>query len=155
MTRLPLPLHCYDDAGRIVPPRSLWWMLVFLAKSWLIFIGSVTIRGKESEILAFWYPQKADLYLALALGLPALIAMLLCSNRERLWQRNLNKWVYIVFGCLFLATIGQLTHYVLRLVNTQFVYDHATAMGLIGTLLVVGYTLRSRHLRLMYRDWKA
>jgi hypothetical protein len=155
MTRLPLPLHCYDHAGRIVPPRSFWWILVFLAKSWLIFIGSVTIRGKESEILAFWYPHKADLYLALALGLPALIAMLLCSNRERLWQRDFKKWVYLLLVCIILACLGQLTHYALRLINTDFNYDHATAMGLVGVLVVIGYTLRSRHLRLMYRDWIA
>ncbi|MDG1122857.1 MAG: DUF2919 family protein [Glaciecola sp.] len=155
MTRLPLHLHCYDDAGRIVPPRPFWWSLVFLAKSWLILIGSVTIRGKESEILAFWYPHKFDLYLALGLGLPAVIAMLLCSNRERLWLREYKRWVYVLIACLALACFGQLTHYGLRLINTHFVYDHATAMGLVGVFGVIGYTLRSRYLRLMYRDWMA
>lgn len=155
MTRLPLPLHYYDDTGRIVPPRSFWWALVFLAKSWLIFIGSVTIRGKESEILAFWYPHKADLYLALGLGLPALIALLLCSNRERLWKKDFRKWVYLLVICLVSACLGQLGYYGMRVWNTHFKYDHATAMGLIGILLIIGYILRSRHLRLMYQDWIA
>ena len=154
MTQLPLPLHCYDEAGRIIPPKPLWWFLTLLAKSWLIFIGSMTIRGKESHILAFWYPDKYALYAALAASLPALTAMVLCSLRERLWQHNCRRWVSLFIGLIGVSTFAQLSVYGYHLHTIHYAFDNGIAIGITGLVIGVWYCCTSRHLRYMLNDWR-
>lgn len=153
MNILPLPLHCYDQAGRVIPPKLFWLSCLFLIKSWLIFLGSVTIRGKEKEILEFWFPIHQDLYVSLALGLPALVAMLLTSHRGKLWEKGRTLWVYWVGVLLSVAILAQLIYLINRLVQAQFNYHHALALSLLGVILIGVYMLRSQHIRQMFRDW--
>ncbi len=154
MNKLPLPLHCYDQAGRVLPPKCFWLSCLFLTKSWLIFLGSVTIRGKEKAILEFWFPIHHDLYISLALGLPALVAIILTSYREKLWSMGQTLWVYWVWGLISIAILAQFFYLLNRLVDAQFNYHHALAMSMAGVILISVYMLRSQHIRIMLQDWK-
>lgn len=153
MNKLPLPLHCYDHAGRVIPPNLFWFSGFFLMKSWLIFLGSITIRGKEKEILEFWFPVHQDLYVSLTLGLPALLAMLLASYRNTLWDKGKIRWVYWIGILMSLAVIAQLIYSMNRLVQAQFNYHNSLALSIFGISLIGVYMLRSQHIELMLKDW--
>ena len=153
MNKLPLPLHCYDHAGRVIPPNLFWFSGFFLMKSWLIFLGSITIRGKEKEILEFWFPVHQDLYVSLILGLPALLAMVLASYRNTLWDKGKTRWVYWIGILMSLAVITQLIYSMNRLVQAQFNYHNSLALSIFGISLIGVYMLRSQHIELMLKDW--
>ena len=47
--KLLLPLKYYDDAGRVKPAVALYFCIVFLSRSLLILIGSISVRENGEQ----------------------------------------------------------------------------------------------------------
>ena len=94
--KMLLPLEYYDDAGRVKPAVALYFCIVFLSRSLLILIGSVSVRENSEQLLALFYPEKQYLYISLAIAFPAFLALLLLGFREKIWLAE-KLWM---FSCI-------------------------------------------------------
>ncbi len=150
---LPLPLHCYDESGRVLPPTFLWWVLMFLMHPILIFVFAALIRDQGSQLLAWWYPNKPDLYHASLTALPALCITLCISRREQLNIVILNtvmRYLKVVLGC---SIVVQAMTVLAEIVAQQGRFALSSALVLFGLGVATMFIWRSQHLSLFQQDW--
>ncbi len=153
MPALPLPLHCYDEAGIIKPPRWLYWFLIVNSVDWVIFLFAVASRRHTTQLLEMFYPEKTLLWSKLAATLPFILVALLLGNRERLWKKTSIRWwrytpaaIWSGISASLVVVGGQL-----QALNWQF--QPLLAAQIVSLLLLGVLIARSRHLRLMLADW--
>lgn len=152
---LRLPLSCYDESGRILPPRWLYAVFILLCSDWLAFIFSLASRTQTDGLLTFFYPQIETLALGLAASLPVFLSLLLVSQRDRLWKKGVLGWRRAVIP---LAQFG-----ILLLLSVQLYYamHHHWDFEVITGVKIVFYSIalyaisKSRHLKWMVADWEA
>ncbi len=122
-----------DDNGHIKPPIYLYFILIFLARGWCIFIASLTQASDRAALVALFYPQKADFMMALAAGAGALLLYgFIIAERKRspAWVRpmfNQFRWMLL----LLLLVDGALL--IERSINSHYLYSWS--MGLDGLIL--------------------
>tara|TARA_Y100000748_G_scaffold67071_1_gene54515 strand:- start:9254 stop:9721 length:468 start_codon:yes stop_codon:yes gene_type:complete len=151
---LKLPLKYYDESGRILPPKWLYLLLAFFCLDWVIFIFSLASPSQTDTLLFLFYPQANSLGIALLESLPIVVSLLLLSQRERLWKRNLTGWprallplMLLGISCAFCVVL-----YHEALVKWQFeLFQGIRLLVSIASLYVVS---QSRHLRWMVEDWQ-
>ena len=150
---LKLPLKYYDESGRILPPSWLYWLLLLLCIDWIAFVFSLASRTQTTTLLAFFYPQRESLGVGLIASAPALVSLLLVSQRERLWKNSLTQWRRAIIPFAQIATLS--------LIVIQFYYSmhHHWRFELITGAKLLLYTIAlyavssSRHVRWMVEDW--
>lgn len=143
-----------DDNGHIKPPIYLYFILIFLARGWCIFIASLTQASDRAALVALFYPQKADFMMALAAGAGALLLYgFIIAERKRspAWVRplfNQFRWVLLL---LLLVDGGLLIE---RSINSHYLYSWS--MGLDGLILFWSfiYLFKSKRLSHYFSDWK-
>lgn len=152
---LKLPLKYYDESGRILPPAWFYSLLIVLCLDWLAFIFSLASRTQTNELLAFFYPQKESLGLGLVASLPVLVALVLVSQRERLWQRNAVNWRLIIVPLVHIGIVAQLSVQLFYAMHHHWGFEYVTGVKIV-TLSTAFYAVtRSRHLKWMIKDWAA
>jgi hypothetical protein len=151
---LALPLQYYDEAGRILPPKALFWLHIWLLQSILIFMGAAVIKDSSAEILAFWYPSKTKLYLAMLTSIPACLCLLLVSYRNILWERNLLWPFHFVKPCLLLSLGLQTILLVNTIVAQKFHFSYTSGFTILLNMCGALYVFKSYHLKAMCRDWQ-
>ena len=104
MVRLKMPLKHYDESGRVIPPAVMWLCLAFLARAYIIFVGSLTIPEHSEVLLKLFYPAKQDLYTGFVTGIGALLIAVSCSFRERIRDNGLSV-IYVAFKPVLLITL--------------------------------------------------
>lgn len=152
-TPLKLPLHCYDEAGRITPPRWLAIVFVFCLADWLILVFSLTMRDKTSFLLSLFYPSRIELAVSLLCALPALLSLILASQRERLWKRERLRWSYWVVPLLVFSLLSQIALQLWYLSSHHWQFQFVIAVRLLICVVSSYAVLKSRHLRWMISDW--
>ncbi len=143
-----------DDNGHIKPPIYLYFILIFLARGWCIFIASLTQASDRAALVALFYPQKADFMMALAAGAGALLLYgFIIAERKRspAWVRpmfNQFRWMLL----LLLLVDGALL--IERSINSHYLYSWS--MGLDGLILFWSfiYLFKSKRLSHYFSDWK-
>ena len=152
--KLKLPLHKYDDAGRVKPPWLLFLCLCFLARGIVVFIASLSFRQDGGLLLSIFYPLKYQFYLSLLTAIPAIMTLLFVGFRERIWKAGKGAFyigVPVVLAYLIASDlIIQL--YILR--AQHFAFAWPTALTLFSVLLFAWYLIRSKHMRIMLADWR-
>ena len=83
--------NIYDTIGSDGVTFSIPWSNVIIVIT-IAFIFSLASRTQTSELLAFFYPQKESLGLGLLASLPVFLALVLVSQRERLWKKGYLNW---------------------------------------------------------------
>ena len=142
-----------DDKGHIKPPLYLYFILVFIARGWCIFIASLTQASDRAALVAMFYPQKSDFIMALVAGFGALlIYAVVIAERKRKphWLRPVFaqlKWILF----LLLVIDGALLFE--RTINSHYLYSWST--GLDGLLLFWSliYLFKSKRLTHYFADW--
>ncbi|NRB25010.1 DUF2919 domain-containing protein [Shewanella sp.] len=142
-----------DDKGHIKPPLYLYFILVFIARGWCIFIASLTQASDRAALVAMFYPQKSDFIMALVAGFGALfIYGVVIAERKRKphWLRPVFaqlKWILL----LLLVIDGALLFE--RTINSHYLYSWST--GLDGLLLFWSliYLFKSKRLTYYFADW--
>lgn len=151
---LALPLRYYDEAGRILPPKALYMLQLWLLQSILIFLGAAIIRNNGAEILSLWYPSKTKLYLAMAASFPAFLSFLIVSYRNKMWERGVFWVFYFIKPCLYLS-LGLQTMLLLNtIVELQFHFSYTLGLTALMNMTAVLYVYKSRHLEVMCTDWR-
>lgn len=150
---LLLPLHCYDESGRILPPRWLYWFLLLCVADWMVFIFSLALRDQTTTLLSLFYPLREWLGTYLIASIPFLLVLVLLGQRERLWNRGWLTWARLLKPMIVL---GLLVSFALQVwhgwqLHWQFEWIMSLRMLIAGVFAVV--VLRSRHLRWMIQDW--
>lgn len=152
--RLKLPLHKYDDAGRVKPPWMLFLALCFFARGIVVFIASLSFRQDGGLLLGVFYPLKYQFYLSLLTAVPALITLVFFGFRERVWKAN-RAWLYVslptIFSYLVISDLA-IQIYILR--DQHFAFAWPTALTLISVLAIGWYLFVSKHMKTMLSDWR-
>lgn len=153
MTKLKLPLHCYDEAGRITP--SVWFMLVlFWGARAILVLGSAIILGENGEaITSMIFPLAYYFKLHLALGVGYLSLWLVTGRREWFWKNGYSlHWIKALLFFLVMIDIG-LQCVALADSIRKF---NAIAEGMVLiTFFALMYLMNSKRTRLMFKDWRA
>jgi hypothetical protein len=151
--KLPLPLHKYDENGRVKPPLMLMLSLIFLARSMVVFIASLSFREDGGLLLSLFYPDKYQFYLSLSSAVPALFLIFLIGFREKLWQANRAKvflilpWLIGIVLCIDIL----LQLYIITKLHFEFSWPSATS--LLVTMLIVWYLFLSTSIKALFKDW--
>ncbi|QJR82511.1 DUF2919 domain-containing protein [Alteromonas pelagimontana] len=156
MTRntLPLPLHCYDEGGVVKPPLWLYMLLLAACADWLIFIFAVAIRDQTTFLLQLFYPQSSYLIIRLVITLPFLTVLLLLGNRERLWKKSRTSWRHCIYPLLIFGILASVTVQVWQIAVYHWLFQFVNALMLLLSCLFLVCLVRSRHVKLMIKDWR-
>ena len=150
--RLVLPLHCYDDAGRLLPPRLLWLGLIWLARGWWVWIASLTVFEDRSLLVSTLYPHPQDFLTALAFGTVPLILLGLVAWRHKVYDQ---RWAISLIGNGFklLLMIDLLIHiYILG--RSPALSQQTIAVFAVIDFFLLLWALRSKRLRFTLSDWQ-
>ncbi|TAP35889.1 DUF2919 family protein [Alteromonas sp. KUL49] len=150
---LKLPLNCYDESGRILPPKWFYWLCGFLCIDWLVFVFSLASREHTTELLSFFYPNRSGLIVSLLTSMPILMSLLLVSQRERLWKKSWLKWSSAVIPFVVLGAAGLMTAQLYHLSMAHWDFEWVSAIRIVGAALCIYVVLKSRHIRYMKSDW--
>lgn len=151
---LILPLHYYDEAGRVLPPKMLLWLHSWLIKSILIFIGAALMRDSGAEVLAFWYPSKQYLYMSLLSSIPACTSILIVSYRQKLWDKDIVWPFTFLRPSLLLALVLQTGLLLNNIISAQFHFSYTSATSMLLNITAMVYVCKSVHLGTMFHDWR-
>lgn len=151
---LKLPLKYYDESGRILPPRWLYALLLLLCADWALFIFSLASRSHTDTLLHFFYPHSKSLLFALVTSVPALLSLLLLSQRERLWKKGLISWRRWFIPLLLCGVVALLTSQVVYAITHHWAFELITAIRLVLSIIALYTIAKSRHLRWMVDDWE-
>ena len=154
MVKLLLPLHCYDESGRIKPPRWLMVLLILLCSDWIVLIFSLASMGHTSQLLGLIYPDKSQFGLRLVASVPLLIGMLLLSNRERLWKRHWYNWRILCCGLVIVGIVCSAMIQLLALAHDDWAFHATPGIFLLLNGLTIVSIVNSRHVRYMLTDWR-
>ncbi|WP_278384014.1 DUF2919 family protein [Alteromonas mediterranea] len=152
---LKLPLSYYDESGRILPPRWLYSVFILLCIDWLAFIFSLASRTQTSELLAFFYPQKESLGLGLLANLPVFLALVLVSQRERLWKKGYLNWRRWVIPLAQIGVVLLLCVQLYYAMHHHWGFEYITGVKMAFYSIALYAISKSRHLKWMVEDWKA
>jgi len=150
---LKLPLSFYDESGRILPPRWLYSVFILLCMDWLAFVFSLASRTQTNELLTFFYPQKESLGLGLAASLPVFIALVLVSQRERLWKRGYLEWRRLIIPFAQLGVLSLLGVQLYYAMHHHWGFEYITGVKIVFYSTALYAISKSRHLKWMIEDW--
>jgi len=151
---LKLPLNYYDESGRILPPRWLYALLLLLCADWALFIFSLASRSQTDVLLHFFYPHAKSLLVGLVTSVPSLLALLLLSQRERLWSKGLIAWRRWFIPLLLSGVGALLLSQIVYAITHHWAFELITAIRLVMSAIGFYIIAKSRHLRWMVEDWQ-
>lgn len=151
MAKLLLPLHCYDESGRVIP--SFWFNVVFFwgAKGLLIFVASIAL-GKDGELIRhLLYSRSNEYSIHLMIGLLFIILWLLVGRRAWFWSKSLSlKWLK---PAVYLAVLIDITFQITVITYSKGILSYQAGMCLMISLFLLAYLVRSKRSNIMFRDW--
>ncbi len=138
----------FNEQGHRKVPIWLWLLWIFSAKGWIIFVMAGASRQQGSDLLTLFYPDHQALYLAMAMGTPALIWMWLAGIRDRYqwshWCWQQGRW--IMFIMYFSELIRQSWH----VWQTQGAFAWSMALSLLCCLWGLLYLWRSHQVARLF-----
>jgi hypothetical protein len=142
-----------DDKGHIKPPVFLYFIILFLARGWCVFIASLTQFSDQSGLVRLFYPEKSDFILALIAGVGAVFVYgLVISERKRspVFLQPIFKhllpilWVLVILDGVILNQ---------RLMHDFFVFKISYALDVLVIFWSSLYLLKSKRLKYYTQDW--
>jgi len=148
-----LALKYYDEAGRVVPSAALYWCLLYMCRSFLVFIAALSFRQDSSSLLALFYPDKGYLYISLLCAIPAVLVLLIMSFRDKIRLKG-HCWLFTLIKPLILATLAADVVFHLAIGNKQYwAFSWLIALTLLVDMLCLYFVGKDRHLSFMLKDW--
>jgi hypothetical protein len=152
--KLLLPLHHYDESGRVKPASSHYWLSFYLSRSLLIALLALSDRQHSSELLRLIYPQQQYLYWGIGVGLPAVLGLLILTFREKLTTHRCFRLFTWLKPSFTLAAILDICLHLYLAKQHLWQFSWVIALSLLFDLLSLLYILRDKHLSLFVRDWR-
>ncbi|MCC5827122.1 DUF2919 family protein [Alkalimonas sp.] len=142
-----------DDDGLVALPLRLYLLLLLLLRPILSWILALTIPEQKGEMLAFFYPDQQQFWLACLLALPTIFLCVALTQRRpkghagwfRIWRYG--KW-------LLLATLIPDLILTIRALPPYVAVEQPWLL-LAPSLLVIGclWLLRSRRVPVIFSEW--
>ncbi|BBO27619.1 hypothetical protein AltI4_20070 [Alteromonas sp. I4] len=152
--RLALPLHCYDEAGVVLPPT--WWygLLAFGARDVLLILMISALPGEADTLFELIFVHSHWLVWQVLAAIPFAIAFLLTSFRSVLWKKQRltwRKWLkplcWLGIGCQ-VTVMGMLT------VKTGGQFNVYYGSIFIALCVMAYMLVKSQYLQIMIEDWR-
>ncbi|KPA52659.1 DUF2919 domain-containing protein [Photobacterium lucens] len=145
------PIDAYDQHGQLKINKMLWFVLLFNAKAWLVFVMAGVSRTQGGELLELIYPIRETLYLGMAIGSPAILLMWLSGQRNKnnklinfLWRQGKST----LLAAYSIDILMQIHH----LVISHGAFSWIRAITLLLTAWLGLYLLRSSRVRDLFAD---
>lgn len=151
---LPLPLRHYDDAGRIKPAITYWWVLLWLMRPLALLVLALLLRHPLEQLIFWAYIRPIWFYFASIPLLVAVVCWAISAWRRALWRQDRYWPMALLKGLLPLALLLDATLLVLQSVSVHWQFRWPLAVQLLVTLLLILWWANSRQLRLMLADWR-
>ncbi|RLM13599.1 hypothetical protein BIY27_10005 [Gibbsiella quercinecans] len=140
----------YDRHGVLRLPIWFWGVLILQARTWILLVIAGASSQQGEGLLRIFYPDRESFWFGMLMGLPAVLAFLLCGRRQR-WPRcwQASYWVLLVAGLAALAGV---------LYSLWQQGEDAAGLGILLALLDVlalVYLWRSPRLRACFAPWAA
>ncbi|MGF1726674.1 DUF2919 domain-containing protein [Photobacterium nomapromontoriensis] len=145
------PIEAYDKHGLLKPSAMLWLCMLFSAKAWIVFIMAGASRQHGAEVLEILYPLRESLYLAMVIGLPAVILMWLAGHRHKNNKLTNSVWRHGKFILLLTYTIDCVLQ-MYQLILTHGAFSWTRAVSLLLTIWLGCYLYRSSRVRNTFAD---
>lgn len=152
--KLLLPLKYYDNAGRIIPPISLWATIFYVSKALFVLIASLTFVQDKSALLGLFYPVKSNLYVGLVISLAGLLVFIICGFREKIWKNKKNYLFGLIKPVLILVLIVDFIFQLYMANQHQWAFSWTLGVSAMLDLLILYWVVTSKHLAFMLLDWK-
>lgn len=126
-----MPMHYYDDEGRVKPPVFVNWIIAYLMRGFILIIIASSLGSDTNAILGVFYPNHSLLYAHLVISIPAFVAFYLVSNRKKLLDDGKNNLLKLLKPTLLL---GLALDFVLHIYIAQvqhWQYSTAAALGML------------------------
>ncbi|MBO1255506.1 DUF2919 family protein [Alteromonas sp. 5E99-2] len=152
MNKLPLPLRCYNEAGRVVP--STWFTLLFFwgARVLLLLIGTLVLDEGNNLIPKQLFPFSWQLPAHSVLGVVFLGLWLLQGRREAFWNKGYTlTWLRPTVILMLLVDISL---QIGAIILTHGTFNLLRGLIVLISLFFLFYTLRSKRTNMMFEDWK-
>lgn len=152
--KLLLPLKFYDASGRILPSLGLYLCLLYLSRSFIIFIASLSGRDSGYTLLRIFFPETNLLYISLAIGLPALAVLVIVGFREKIWGNN-RTWLFgYIRPCMTISILGDLSFNLMLAKLNHWQFSWAISFTTLIGVLCLYFVIKDNHIRLMLADWR-
>lgn len=138
-------LKYYTESGDLKSPPVLFYLLVFLSRTWIFLILSLASSQTGNDILTLFYPDKAHFYSGLLVGLIPLIVFIVSGRRHAQDGWALKYWPYCFYLLLF-SIIGDLSLQLYYLYLDNFQYSISASLQLVIILWSCLYITKSKHL---------
>ena len=150
--KIPLPLHCYDESGHIKPPLMLYCCALWLCKGLIVLIVSASLRDNATALISLFYPDSGHWYQSVIPAFFGLVSLLILSLRDKLRERSALVWQRSVARILWLGFIVSLIIQLRIVALNHGQFEWASGLLLAITFGLLGYLLRSRHVKLFVAD---
>lgn len=144
------PLQHYTEAGDLKAPPLLLYILLFLARTWVLLVISVASRETGHKLLPLFYPNTMHFYLGLGIGFFILIVFFISGRRHAQ-----DKWAFKLWPACFylilLSTFGDLALQLYYLNLDNFKYSVSASVQLVLVAWSFIYIIKSKHLRDSFR----
>ena len=151
--RLLLALKHYDELGRVLPAGAFYWCLLYLCRSYFVFIASLSFRQDSSALLAIFYPDKVYFYVSLIISLPSLLVLLVVSFRERIWLLGYVWPFRVVKTLMYLTLLADVVFHVVMAKQQYWQFSWLIALTLLIDGFYLFFIIKDRHIKLMLKDW--
>lgn len=153
--KLALPLNHYDESGRIKPPVTFWLCCLYLARSYFIFIAALSFRQDSESLLKVFYPNQQELYIGFIIGLGAVLATVLVAFREKWWSGKWDKIRHLIKPLILITLTLDILYQIENALNNHWHFLWTVAIFVVVDSILLYWLLKSRHVRLMIKDWRA
>ena len=150
---LPLPLHCYDESGRVKPPKWLYWFILLGCRDVFLVLMSVVFPEQTDVLLGLLYRDGVEMLEKIAFALPFIVALLLLSYHHALLSKQWVAWLRLFKPLLLLGFCLSLVDLVMLSAKSHGHFSAYVGVSILFNVMGVVCLFRSRHIRVMLRDW--
>lgn len=146
------PEH-WDKNGLYRAPIGFKLSLVFILKPYILWLFAAASRREDLNLMAIFYPNKNDFFIALALGCLAILLTLCYFLRKP----NAVQWPKHVWrhgkGILLVSLVVDLVWLFWQAKQSYFAFSPTLAVPIVLAGWAILYVAKSRYLMVYFNEW--
>ena len=151
---LPLPLHCYDDAGRVKPPRWLYWLICLGCRDIFLVLMSLVFPDQTEILLGLLYQDGTEMLLKIGFASPFVAVLLLISYHSVMLNKQWIAWIRVLKPLLVIGLLASLFEIIADTTMSGGHFSLYASFGILFNSFALVCIVRSRHLKIMLNDWR-
>lgn len=143
----------WDKNGLYRAPLGFKLCLVFILKPYILWLFAAASRREDLNLMAIFYPNKNDFFIALALGVLAIV-LLVCYL---LRKPNAAQWPKAIWrygrAILLVSLVVDLAWLIWQAKQSYFAFSTTLAVPIVFACWALLYVVKSRYLRAYFAEW--